>query len=60
VLPGRQLAGNVQLRLVLGHDQVGQAMLAWFDAPVPDPVSQSEDEMPPPVALNPATGWRWG
>ena len=60
MLPSRQLAGDVQLRLVLGHDQVGKAMLAWFDAPVQEPARQADDEAPPPVALNPATGWRWG
>lgn len=57
VVPARQqLTGDLQLRLVLGHDLRGRALAAWLETPqVP--------AMPPtvpPVALNPQEGWRWG
>lgn len=51
----QQLTGDLQLRLVLGHDLRGRALAAWLETPqVP--------AMPPtvqPVALNPQQGWRW-
>jgi hypothetical protein len=59
MVAGQHLYGNVQLRLVLGHDQVGQAMLSWLDTPAA-PDAAPAPESVPPVALNPRLGWRWG
>jgi len=42
------LVRNIQLRLVLGHDMAGQAILAWLE-------SGSETR----VALSVDDGWRW-
>ena len=47
-VPSSRLVRNVQLRLVLGHDLVGKAVLAWLDA--------QEQER---VALAVGDGWRW-
>jgi hypothetical protein len=56
LVAGKRLYGNVQLRLVLGHDQVGKAMVGWLETPAAPDVTQA----PAPVALNPQQGWRWG
>lgn len=56
LVPVRQLAGGIQLRLVLGHDLRGQALAVWLEMPE----VQVATEVPSPVALNPQDGWRWG
>lgn len=59
VVPAKQLAGKVQLRLLLGHDQVGKAVLAWLDeSALREEVAQTPPQ-PQPVALNLRQGWRW-
>lgn len=56
---GQRLFGNVQLRLVLGHDQVGKAMVGWLETPATPDIEKTPAQVPP-VALNPQQGWRWG
>lgn len=59
MVAGQRLYGDVQLRLVLGHDQVGKAMISWLETPAAPDMTQ-EPASVPPVALNPQQGWRWG
>jgi tetratricopeptide (TPR) repeat protein len=48
VVPARYLGNNVQMRLVLGHDLIGNAIVAWLE-------SGGEAR----VALADLAGWRW-
>lgn len=47
-VPSARLAGNIQMRLVLGHDLAGKAVAAWLE-------SSGETR----VALAADDGWRW-
>lgn len=44
----KRLNAGVQLRLVLGHDMAGQAIVAWLEA-----------QEKPQVAVSAPGGWRW-
>lgn len=73
VLPTQSLGPQIQMRLVLGHDGAGKAILAWLEqqrtlqeaqaqteprSSAPSP-AQPAQEAAADSALNPSIGWRW-